>query len=198
MTLSCYTLITGLLLPTHGVRRTQGVICYLRRFSFPGAGCVKECSFPSSSVASYRREHSSGLLFKAQFGIVSVLRFVGVTEPIFYRPFLHKQHLRGVFPSLGADYVRICLFTQQQTSLQGTVWLSGYSCWTEGCSKPFLDPFQLQPCYACTGGFCRSYGPYYIGSSSASTSSRGFLSHDDGISNAASSLCSCCLLLGSL
>ena len=34
---------------------------------------------------------------KAQFGIVSVLRFVGVTGPIFYRPVLHKQHLRGFF-----------------------------------------------------------------------------------------------------
>ena len=97
MTLSCYTLITGLLFPTPEVKRTQGVICYLRRFSFPGAGCVKVCSFPSSSVDSYRREHSSGLLFKAQFGIVSVLRFVGVTGPIFYRPVLHKQHLRGFF-----------------------------------------------------------------------------------------------------
>ena len=97
MTLSCYTLITGLLLPTPGVRRTQGVICYLRRFSFPGAGCVKVCSFPSSSVASYRREHSSGLLFKAQFGVVSVLGFVCATGPIFCRAVLHKQHQRGVF-----------------------------------------------------------------------------------------------------
>ena len=97
MTLSCYTLITGLLFPTPEVKRTQGVICYLRRFSFPGAGCVKVCSFPSSSVASYRREHSSGLLFKAQFGVVSVLGFVCATGPIFCRAVLHKQHQRGVF-----------------------------------------------------------------------------------------------------
>ena len=97
MTLSCYTLITGLLLPTPGVRRTQGVICYLRRFSFPGAGCVKECSFPSSSVASYRREHSSGLFFKAQSEVVSVLGFVCATGPIFCRAVLHKQHQRGFF-----------------------------------------------------------------------------------------------------
>ena len=143
MTLSCYTLITGLLLPTPGVRRTQGVICYLRRFSFPGAGCVKECSFSSSSVASYRREHSSGLFFKAQFGVVSVLGFVCAIGPIFYRLVLLKQHLRGVFPSLGTDCVRICLFTQQQTSLQGTIWLSGYPCWTGGCSSPFWILFNF-------------------------------------------------------
>ena len=41
--------------------------------------------------------------------------------------------------------------------------------------KPILDPFKLQPCYACTGGYCRSHGPYYVGPSSATTSLKGFL-----------------------
>ena len=48
-------------------------------------------------MASYRREHSSGFLFKAQFGVVSVLGFVCATGPIFCRAVLHKQHQRGVF-----------------------------------------------------------------------------------------------------
>ena len=105
-------------------------------FSSLGTGFVKVCSFPSSSVASYRREHSSGLLFKAQFGVVPVLGFVCVTWAIFCRAILHKQHQRG-FSSLRAGCVKICLFTLQQTSLQGTSWPSGYSCWTGGCSSPF-------------------------------------------------------------
>ena len=38
--------------------------------------------------------------------------------------------------------------TQQQTSFQGTIWLSGYPCWTGGCSSPFwiLSSFnQVMP-----------------------------------------------------
>ena len=27
--------------------------------------------------------------------------------------------------------------TQQRTSFQGSIWLSGYPCWTGGCSSPF-------------------------------------------------------------
>ena len=54
--------------------------------------------------------------------------------------------------------------------------------------KPILDPLKLQPSYACTGDYCRSHGPYYVGPSSAITSLRGFLTHDGGISNAASML----------
>ena len=37
-----------------------------------GAGCVKGCYFPSSLLDSYRREHSSRLPFKAQFGSVDI------------------------------------------------------------------------------------------------------------------------------
>ena len=74
---------------------------------------------------------------------LSVLGFVCATGPIFCRAVFHKQHQRGVFPSLGADCVRICLFTQQQTSLQGSIWLSGYPCWTGGCSSLFWILFNF-------------------------------------------------------
>ena len=66
-------IVTGLLLPTPEVRRTQGIAWFLRKFFLSGAGCVKICLFPSSSGDSYRRVHSSRLPFKAQFGSVDIL-----------------------------------------------------------------------------------------------------------------------------
>ena len=64
--------------------------------------------------------------------------------------------------------------TQQQTSFQGTIWLSGCPCWIEG------DPVL--------GGCCRSHGPYKVGPSSATTPIKGSLIHDGGTSNAPSTL----------
>ena len=142
MTLSCYTLITGLLLPTPEVKRTQGVICYLWRFSFLGAGCVKVCSIPSSSVASYRREHTAGSFSRLNLELCLFWGLFVQQGPYFIGLFSTNNTKRGFFPSLGADCVRICLFTQQQTSLQGTIWLSGYSCWTGGCSKLYFGSFS--------------------------------------------------------
>ena len=54
--------------------------------------------------------------------------------------------------------------------------------------KPILDPSKLQPSYACTGDYYKSHGPYYVGPSFTITPLKGFLTHDGGISNAASSL----------
>ena len=67
--------------------------------------------------------------------------------PYFVGPF-STNNTKGGFSSLGAGCVKICLFTQQQTSFQGTIWLSGYPCWTGGCSSPFwiLQSFnQVMP-----------------------------------------------------
>ena len=57
-----------------------------------------------------------------------------------------------------------------------------------GCSRPFLDLFSLQPSCACSGDYCRSHGPYIVGSSSAITPRKGSLSHVGGSSSATSSL----------
>ena len=62
--------------------------------------------------------------------------------------------------------------------------------------KPILDPFKLQPNYASTGGCCRSHGLDFVGPSSATTPLKGFLTHDGGISNAASSLVPVVFYLG--
>ena len=64
--------VTGLLLPTPGVRETQGVAFYLRKFFFSGSRLCQGMS-PSSSGDSYRRVYSSRLPFKAQFGSVDIL-----------------------------------------------------------------------------------------------------------------------------
>ena len=53
--------------------------------------------------------------------------------------------------------------------------------------KPILDPSKLQPSYACIGDYCKSHHPYYVGPSFTITPLKGFLTHDGGISNTASS-----------
>ena len=78
--------------------------------------------------------------------------------------------------------------TQQQTSFQGTIWLSGYPCWTGGCSSPFWIFSVFNQVDPVLGGCCRSHGPYKVGPSSATTPKKGSLTHDGGTSNAASSL----------
>ena len=78
--------------------------------------------------------------------------------------------------------------TQQQTSFQGTIWLSGYPCWTRGFSSPFWIFSVFNQVDPVLGGCCRSHGPYKVGPSSATTPKKGPLTHDGGTSNAASSL----------
>ena len=51
-----------------------------------------------------------------------------------------------------------------------------------------MDLFSLQLSYTCSGDYCRSHGPYIVGSSSAITPRKGSLSHVGGSSSASSSL----------
>ena len=157
MTLSWYTLFTGLLLPTPGVRETQGVAFYLRKFFFSGSRLCQGMS-PSSSGDSYRRVYSSRLPFRAQFCSVKIL--VGQEDvQSHFGPFQASTKLCLYWGLLYKPWPLLCraIFCNNIFKGFSNTWWWNLQCYFYAAAVFYLGAFDSIACYKQVYGLSKTY-----------------------------------------